>query len=300
MDLLCAFRACICDTSISTKYVDDIIGLIARFADGNWPTSERARMRQSGNAARWQLFAVRLLDSHRYADHIAWHWCVLRLLQRLGKYIVGLLAWHTDELAARVAQPDHKFHNGNRIARQSIRNGLQWNAILADHSVDIHGDSGRHQNLLSNLLRFAIDQLLRILGHSIWQGYPRIWCRFVHHPDGFLYGRFGVRPSHRTVESNWTEYEARGVPHLSRMHFLLVAGWNESGRDCGYLSSNLVSEFDSHKLRPEVMIAKHFQAAVLAFSLALIVGLGYMFTGGFTEVFEKAEQGGRLEFWKYV
>lgn len=40
----------------------------------------------------------------------------------------------------------------------------------------------------------------------------------------------------------------------------------------------------------------YLQATVLAFSLVLVVALGYVYTGGFTEVVEKAELGNRLEF----
>ncbi|KAJ6633155.1 Sodium-coupled monocarboxylate transporter 1, partial [Pseudolycoriella hygida] len=44
-----------------------------------------------------------------------------------------------------------------------------------------------------------------------------------------------------------------------------------------------------------VVIADTFQAAVLAFSLVLVVVLGYFYTGGFTEVFEIAEKRARIE-----
>ena len=47
-----------------------------------------------------------------------------------------------------------------------------------------------------------------------------------------------------------------------------------------------------------VVIADTFQACVLAFSLVLVVALGYVYTGDFTYVFEKSAAGNRLEFGK--
>lgn len=44
-----------------------------------------------------------------------------------------------------------------------------------------------------------------------------------------------------------------------------------------------------------VVIADTFQACVLAFSLVLVVVLGYFYTGGFTEIFAIAEERGRVE-----
>ncbi|XP_037043757.1 sodium-coupled monocarboxylate transporter 1-like [Bradysia coprophila] len=44
-----------------------------------------------------------------------------------------------------------------------------------------------------------------------------------------------------------------------------------------------------------VVIADTFQACVLAFSLVLVVVLGHFYTGGFTEIFEIAEDRGRVE-----
>ncbi|XP_031617957.1 sodium-coupled monocarboxylate transporter 1 [Contarinia nasturtii] len=45
-----------------------------------------------------------------------------------------------------------------------------------------------------------------------------------------------------------------------------------------------------------VVIADTFQACVLAFSLALVVGLGFVYTGGFMDIWTVADEGKRLEF----
>lgn len=37
---------------------------------------------------------------------------------------------------------------------------------------------------------------------------------------------------------------------------------------------------------------------MLAFSLGLVVVLGYIYTGGFVDIFTAAQQGERLEFFK--
>lgn len=47
-----------------------------------------------------------------------------------------------------------------------------------------------------------------------------------------------------------------------------------------------------------ILIFFIFQACVLAFSLVLVVVLGYFYTGGFMEIFEVAEERGRIELLK--
>lgn len=48
-----------------------------------------------------------------------------------------------------------------------------------------------------------------------------------------------------------------------------------------------------------VVIADTFQACVLAFSLVLVVALGYFYTGGFVDIFEIAEDRGRVELFNF-